>query len=403
MSTVQSVFRWQILLILFLSSIGTTLFMAGIPLYLLGLGMATVEVTTLLALTAVPNMLFGWVLGRLVDNSDRRFLYLSLSIGLALLELVIVFLLPALDGKMQIVLAFIVMQVFAFCYSPLSTLTYQYLVPSLHPDETKIYAIWEFTIAAAAALAALFIYIFLSSFSLQYLVIVDAVSFLVAGIAVWVLWRDPLQPRQASDVLCRPDRSSAFRLILADPILLAAGSAMIVVAFTIHAVEDNAALIMYRELQLGDAVAASIAASLGAVAAVAAWGVQRHSHLVASALGVLHQFCLLAYFVVALILGFALHAKLTSLAVCAVLLGAMVEPVWSVVNNRLLRSRAPAGRYGEIHGLLRMPRAMATILGAWLVGWSQGIGHLSIFSLAAAAILLITCLTLFGAQARQQK
>ena len=380
--------RWDLLLVLFVSSIGTSLFMAGLPLYLINMGLSSAEVASIIALTALPNLLLGSKLGRWIDVAKRDTLFLKLSFLLATVELSLVYFLPMTSQSTRPWWALIIMQLFALMFSPLTTLVYQYLIPSLHSDETKIFAIWEFISAGAAVVAAGFSYIFLSRYAVEILLVIDACTFLFAGVATSFLWK-PSTPSEDSSTKVKFS-ISARSIVLADRTLLGAGLGMIVVAFSVHSIEANTTLINFRELGLSTASSVAVAASLGAVAASSAWVIQRKSIWVANNLWDLQKYCLISYAIVLGFLALALYVQNGFLAVVSILIGALIEPIWSVTNTRILRARTPEGRYGEVHGLLRMPRALFTIIGASLVGWSQDREELWKFALISAILVLLT-------------
>ncbi len=379
---------WSSLLVFFLlslASVGTSLFLAAAPIYLRSIGLSTAESALLVASTTFPNIFLGASLGRFVDQGSRRSLFLRLSVGLAATELSLMFLVPLARPSLSFWVAAVNMQAAAFLFSALGTLTYQYLIPSLDVDETRAFAKWEVAAAIASVTAAVISLTLLARHSVTVLILIDAVTLLISGTAVFVFW-PPGANTEALPIQARPYRT-AFEIVRSDPVLLGAAVAMIGVAFCIHSLEANIALISYDSLQLSEALSVTFAAALGAVSGASALMLTKYHAFVTRKLHLGQRWCINSYIVIAASLVLSLYKQLPFVAVTAMLAIAVIEPVWAVVNTRLVRSRIHDGRYGELYGLIRMPRALLTFAGATLVGYSQEMGVLWVF--AAASTLLL--------------
>lgn len=376
------------LFVLSLASLGATLFLAAAPIYLRSIGLSTSESAFLIASTALPNVFLGAPLGRVVDRAPRRSLFFGLSMALASMDVCFVFIVPAISPDMRFWVAIVTIQIAAVLFSLLSTLTYQYLIPSLDSDETKAFASWEVATALASVAAAAISWTVLPHQSVGILILADAAALLVSGVTVTAFWPRSARSQEMEVNAVQAERRS-MKIVLSNPILLGAAVGMITIAFCVHSFEANIALISFDGLGFGESRAVTFAALLGAFSATSAMVLQRHHTWITEHLPTTQMWCVNCYLLITLLLSICLYKSLSLLAVAAVFAIAVVEPVWSVVNARLLRAHTPEGRYGEIHGLIRMPRALFTFAGATLVGVFQGMGALWGFALVATLALLL--------------
>ena len=384
--TIQKRPTQRIFALLFLSAIGTTLFFSAIPIYLRSIGLSTAQTALIVASTALPNMVLGARFGRWVDRSPKKLLFLWLSITLAMVEACLVFALAGVHPEYLFWASAANMQVAAMLFSPLSTLTYQYVIPSLDADETRAFAGWEVASGIASICAAGASLAVLMSQPVRVILIVDAFTLVVAGGLIYRWWPDGAN---ASDTVETADnKRAALQMLKSDPLLMRTAIAMFAVAFTIHAFEANVALVSYDALRWSDSTSIALAAVLGAVSSASAWMLQRYSAAMSGRILQGQKFCLTGYIVIAAGLWLAFQFEFSILAVVALIAIAIVEPIWSVATTRFVRSRTPAGRYGEIHGLIRMPRALFTMAGATLFGYAHDAGWLWLFAALGCALLL---------------
>jgi MFS family permease len=379
--------RRQIFGLLFLSSLGTCVFMASMPAYLLSIGFSAIGTAALIGMTALPNAFFGLHLGRLVDRSQKRALFFRLSVFLAGVECLILFCGSFYEGGAKVYLIGALLLPFAFAFSPLMTLIYQYIIPSLHEDEGKVFAIWEGLTALAAILSAVVAYLFLSVWPASSLIIFDAATFVIAGFLVSHWWDVPAVQAEADKA--GQSWKTTLRLVMGDARLWMTALAMFVVALVMSSIEVNTTLISIEALKFADNISVSAAAALGGVAVISAWLCERMSKTITNNLASSQILTLAFYGMVAGLMAFAFYFDSAVLVLASIFIAAFIEPIFGVVNVRLIRQGTPPGMYGEVNGLIRMPRAILTTSGVILVGFAQTANKLWLFAAIGFVMLFI--------------
>ena len=159
------------------SFIGNFLSMMFVSTVLFKLGYSAVFVSTMMAFTILPNLFFGPIIGRKVDGGNKKKLHFWLNTGLIFIVSLIglvAFKAPLPIGKIILPLMFIAYNLLS---SPLMTLHYQYLVPSIGETEDLSYIEWERYEAIALFLSSFIGFILIKYNFETWLIFFDVLSF----------------------------------------------------------------------------------------------------------------------------------------------------------------------------------------------------------------------------------
>jgi hypothetical protein len=161
------------------------------------------------------------------------------------------------------------------------------------------------------------------------------------------------------------------------------------VALVMSSIEVNTTLISIEALKFADNISVSAAAALGGVAVISAWLCERMSKTITNNLASSQILTLAFYGMVAGLMAFAFYFDSAVLVLASIFIAAFIEPIFGVVNVRLIRQGTPPGMYGEVNGLIRMPRAILTTSGVILVGFAQTANKLWLFAAIGFVMLFI--------------
>lgn len=387
--TKQATTRNATLAVLFVSSLGTALFMTGIVLYLLESGLSAATASTAVAITVLPNLFFGHLLGRWVDRSDKVKLFLGLNLYLAAVETAIIGLIGFWRPPFQPLLVSFLLLAFSFGFSPLITIIYSYIIPSLHEDSAYIYAQWEKAGSIATMAAGLLGFAILGRYSAVWLIVFDVASFLLAAIAIPLLLK-PQAPRPMSEKAIHTQAGTwqLAAVIARNKMLLCTAIAMWAFALTLSSIENNSLTISWIALQLGPANTALITCVFAASGLAGSQWLSSQSTRIGANLEKTQQGTLAAGSCILLAMALGVSTGTAWIGVACLLALAFLEPTWATANNLLIRRQVDEGQIGEVLGLVRMPRSLLTMVGTSLVGWSQDKGMLSYFLTGGSLILL---------------
>lgn len=349
--------------------------MTGVVLHLLEIGYSAATTSMAIALTAIPNVFFGQLLGRWVDRSSKKKLFVGLSLYLATIEL---FLLGASgwwSGSHSAAAVITLMVAFSFGYSPLMTLIYTYLVPSLDNDESRIFVLWEKANAVAMILGGLIGFILLHYVSAGWLILLHVFTLIIAAALIPKLWRPLLAVSTGAvkDELKSPKTSglALIKSLIADRTLVVTAFTMWVLAMSVVSVENNNLAIGWLELKLGTSFSALSVCLYATINLFGSQWLSSQSNWLKANLIKTQRRTLIASACILSVMCLGSVLQVPELGFVSLLLISFLEPTTSVTSNLLIRSRVDMQKIGEVYGLIRMPRALFTILGTTIIGWSQ--------------------------------
>lgn len=178
----------KLLLALLTSFIGNHFYILFVSLILLKIGYSSSFVSFAIGATIIPNLFLGPMLGKLVDRSSKVKLHTILCAFLAVIVISLGYFSFNLDlevGKYVIIFLMVAYNCFM---SPLNTLLYQYIVPSLDENESKAYIVWERYEALGIFLASSVGFVLMKQGLEKWLLAFDAVSFIICALIVHGSW-----------------------------------------------------------------------------------------------------------------------------------------------------------------------------------------------------------------------
>ena len=381
----------RLLIIFFFSSVTEYLYFTSVAIFLDSIGFSALMISLAIGATALPNALLGPVFGRWVDRSPKKMLLLLLMFGLGLSQIAVLIAAGWFGGAAFNYIVLGLMIVFALAYSPYVTLFYQYLLPSLDENESNVYSLWELFSSASIVLASVLTFALLEWADPGFLILVSALSFMMNGAIVFALWK-PKCGFGSDFVPSFLHFKETFRFIANTPSLFIGAIGMWVFAFSVQSLIDNIQVIGLGGLELP---AKWVGLSMGVLAAmnwIGAWAYRswfkgKYSNLLRAQAFILIG-CLpaLALFTVSLMNQWIL------VSVAAVCCLGMIEAFWTVNNTILLRANVPAGSYGEVYGIIRMPRALITALAVGFLGYTLDHHQTHFFFITSLAVLSLCAL-----------
>ena len=382
------------------SFIGNFLSMMFVSTVLFKLGYSAAFVSSMMAITILPNLFLGPKIGRLVDNGNKKKLHLWLNVGLiVIMSLIglITFKLPISAGKIILPIIFITYNLLS---SPLMTLHYQYLVPSIGESEDLSYIEWERYESIALFLSSFIGFILIKYNFLEWLIIFDVLSFAACAYLVDKnfpsikndIEETPLELQK--NIISIKNLRSIFPEKINFSILGMALVGQLVFVFCIDShFNFNLGALLFKTFHFK---AEYIPLAMGVFSLVnitGAWIYTKFLHKID--IFILHKnlYLILASGLGLVFLGFYNIVNFGALAMGILFLGLIlmqiVEPIWSSTNSVLLRSQINNGRYGEFNGHFRIGRSIFTAAGMSLFGIAQTSGLLG--KLTLIQMLLVLC------------
>jgi hypothetical protein len=383
-----------------LSFIGNFLSMMFVSTVLFRLGYSAAFVSSMMAFTILPNLLLGPVIGRKVDVGNKKKMHFWLNVGLIVIASLIgliAFKLPVSSGKIILPVIFITYNLLS---SPLMTLHYQYLVPSIGESEDLSYIEWERYESIALFLSSFIGFVLIKYNFQEWLIIFDVLSFAACAYLVDrnfpEIKNEMVETASEESVYESANLKNKLRYLFPDKINFSIlGMALVGQLVFVFCVDShfnfNLGALLFKSFHFK---AEYIPLAMGIFSLINMAGASMYKkHLQEIDMLFLHK---KLYFVLAMGLGLVfvgLHysANLGLIAIAVLFLGLalmqIVEPIWSSTNSVLLRSQINDGRYGEFNGYFRIGRSVFTAAGMSLYGIAQTNGLLS--KLAIVQIIFI--------------
>lgn len=387
------------------SFIGDQFYILFVSAVLLKMGYSSSFVAGAIALTSIPNLLFGPYLGRLVDKSDKVKLHTRLNIGLALIVNILGLIVYQMDKSMlSMVLIALIMIVYNFLYSPLNTLLYHYIIPTLGVDESKVFLKWEKFQSIGIFLSAIFCFLIIKIDLQNILLPIDGLTFLVSA---FIIEKNVNIARpQQQEVDDKQSFKMGFRKIdtllnvnFNKKLLLISMLAIFAFIFAVDAQIYNSGILFLNQFKLELAYVPLLIASLSLFNVFGASLYEKYFNTSNNLKA--HNLSLI---VIAVALGIIFYSLITS-TIYFILIGLIliqfVEPVWSSTNAVLLRSQIKKDKYGEFFGYFRIIRSLITSGSIFTFGLAQSHHLLSLYIIVG--LFIIGAIALYAITFTQHK
>lgn len=374
--------------IICLSFVGNFLSMMFVSTVLFQLGYSAAFISSMMALTIFPNLLLGPLIGRKVDNGNKKKLHFWLNIGLVLVVSfigLIAFKAPMSVGKIILPIAFIVYNLLS---SPLMTIHYQYLVPSIGENEDLSYIEWERYESIALFLSSILGFVLIKYNFQIWLIVFDVLSFIACAYLV-----DKSFPhiKNESDTTLSESQNvktpkSNWKTMFPEKInfsiLSMALIGQLVFVFCVDAhFNFNLGALLFKSFHFS---AEYIPLAMGVFSLINIAGASIYKKFLKNMNTYdLHSrlYYVLAFGLCFVFLGLHYISTSAFMAIISLFVGLAllqgVEPIWSSTNAVLLRSQINPGRYGEFNGHFRIGRSLVTASGMSLYGIAQTNGLLN--------------------------
>jgi hypothetical protein len=379
----------KILAALFTSFIGNHFYILFVTLILLKLGYGVGFVSFAIGATIIPNLLFGPALGRLVDRSNKTKLHTILCISLALVVNAIGLVAFNVDQEIGQVLIFVLMIIYNVFTSPLNTILYQYIVPSLDESESKAFIIWERYEAMGIFLASVLGYLMLKNNIHHLLLVVDGVTFLLCGLVIHNAW--------STDIVSEDEEVSAkyklSELVIANmdkkKMLLGILSALVFV-FAVDSHTYNIGALFFKEHGIEDVFIPLIMSGISLFNI--AGSIFFEKKLLNTCEEKVHKNVMKIVSILLVVMATGVITKNAWISLLGLVLLQIIEPIWSTTNNILIRSQVKPERMGEFFGSFRIVRSIFTFAGITIYGFSQEQNYLGIFIALSSMMTLLPVL-----------
>lgn len=378
----------KILFTLLFSFIGDQFYILFVSVILLKLGYPSSFVAGSIALTVLPNLILGPRLGRFVDQSRKLNLHTSLCIFLAMLVNIIGVLAFSLNPSTFSMVSITIMMILYNCFfSPLNTLLYQYIIPSLHEDESKAYLIWERYQAAGIIISAAISYILLKFELYKVLLPLDGLSFIVCAIIIWIQLREkslnqnPEVAKKDIQIKSKISTIDVMKSLLKTDfdysVLYVSMLSTLAFIFAVDSQHYNNGVLFLKELKLDVTLVPLIMACLSIFNICGSYLYERKFHTTDTQR--VHRNSLFGIGLSLLLVCVAIALNIKILVLFGLILLQLIEPVWSSTNTVLIRSQILPSKYGEFFGYFRIARSLVTSLSIFAYGQAQSINRLPVF------------------------
>lgn len=373
---------------LFITEFGDYLFISSIAIYLLSCGYSALLTSTYIALTVIPNILFARFIGNVTDRVNHSILILLTGVLLSIAEVLLLictgwFMLQPINSIVPIIFLGL-----AILYAPYRLCIWHYMVPLLTNNESSAYSQAEITSCLAAFIASLS-----ASFALLYinpgwLILIDSLTFLCSSIFISIFMKAKstcIKSTKKNNLKLK----SVYDAIVRNHILLVVIIGIYLFAFTIEALIQNLIPLGVKSLDIKATHLAGLVAFgtffelLGSVV----WNrskqyVRYSSFQILLALLVLFSILLIFFFVGIYTLNFTILT-----VVIATIF--FILPIWNVNSTLELRRQIPKGYYGTYLSVIRVPRAIITLLGITLMALMIDMGYIGFYLLCLSIVLFI--------------
>lgn len=383
----------HVYLSVFISELGDFVFLSSIAIFLLNQGYNAFESSSFIAITTLPNIFLGPYLGKIVDEArDKGFLYLTLTLGLVLLEVLLLYVTGWFDGTkltMTIPVIFLFMACF---YSPYLMLLNHYIVPHIEEKEGDSYANMEIISNIAAVSACFIIGIILYIYDSGYLILFDTISFIISALLLYSFVNK--HNFNHGEENSNKNEKIDYKAVFKNSGLLASLLLMYSYGLIVNAIMNNLSAFGIAGLKLDSYI---VGGSLGIIASMEFIGSVIYKRFgVNKAINKykVQSNIFYVYTVLVLLLGIAQYFNSLYLMGASVLLISMSSPFWNTNNKLLLREAIPKGKYGQYFGAIKIPRAFMTFIGTLIFARMIDISHVADYlifcSLLMIGIILIS-------------
>lgn len=383
-------------LFLFITEAGDYFFIASVAIYLLSIGYSAFLTSTFIALTIIPNLVLGPLLGKFVDRSNKSILLIFSALAISLFEILLLYTTGWFGGDgSQAIVPFLFI-ILALLYTPYHLLVWHYFVPLIHEKEMIAYSHAEITSSLAAFFASITAAILLFYIDPGWLILIDAASFMISAIFIGALLKNV-----SKNNLIITKESIALKAVITKicktRVLLFAVIGMCFFAFTIEALVQNLVPIGSRVLEVKYAYLAGIVAygALFELIGAVLWNkIKGKIKLEYRAIQIVF-FSMLAIALVTFYIGLSINSLPLLLAITALIF--ILTPIWDINNTVELRKHIEKNTYGTYLGVIRMPRSLITFLGIGLMAAMIDFAFFNYYILFLAALVaLIAAITWFG-------
>ena len=371
---------------IFVSELGDFVFLSSIAIFLLNQGYNAFESSSFVAMTTLPNIFLGPILGRIVDQSNNKgFLYLLLTLGIVILEILLLFVTGWFDGTKITFLIPIIFLLMSCLYSPYLMLLNHYIVPKIEENENYSYANMEIVSNIAAVFACFIIGAILYLYDSGYLIVFDMFSFLLSALLLYPFINNQ-KYKVHSKAGDRP-RKTDFKLIFGNSRLLSSLLLIYSYALIINSVMNNLSAFGIAGLKLEDYI---VGGALGIIASMELVGSVIYKKFGVNKFKNKYKVQINTYFVymvLTTLLGIAKYYNNLILIGFVILAISFFAPFWNTNNNLLLRKYIPEGKYGQYFGVIKIPRALMTFVGTLVFARMIDVSYVSEYLVIASLIL----------------
>ncbi len=384
----------RIFLVLLLSYVGDQFYILFVSSVLLKLGYSALFVAGTISATILPNLFFGPKLGRYVDKSCKRKLHSQLTVSLAILVNILgffVFFTKPSSISMTIILFLMIS--YNFLYSPLNSVLYQYIIPTLDHLENKSFIRWEKYQAIGTFSAALICFILIKKNLYHILLPLDGLSFLMSGLIIHKTWAEPKDSEEQEPQQNFINKSlNQFNNLLKGhdhkSVLIGICLATFAYIFAVDSHNYNQGILYLKQLNVPIEYISIIIAGFSVFNFA---GSNLYEKFLAyKSPQKVHHLSLSLTYLLLLALAFAVSINLLWLVLAIQVILQIIEPIWSTTNTVLMRAQIKKNSYGEFFGYFRIMRSLVTSLGIFLFGVFQDQHLFPLFIIIGSALILST-------------
>lgn len=371
-----------IFLSLFITSLAGGLLMFSMPVILYKNQLSSFQISTLISVFALPSVLLGSFIGRLIDQRNKKYIIVFSALLVMLLDLILYTLFES--GILYFPLLLLVFFVLSTAFLFFSITTYQYLVPSLSDSESRSFGIWEFLSRFIGVLCGVFGYFYLDLFKVNTFLLLDSFGFFIFALIISTFWEFNETHAKSKEDECGVKRPVALNAILVFILIFSC-----VVAASIHSIENNSVLILLSHSHSSTKVILLFVCMCGLSSLVSSFFLTRCHKFVENRnvlffFGSFFSFCIAILTLSIISIYYTGHVAFFYLFF--VMIG-FIDPFWTVTSNKLMRDHCE-GNYAQMHGLIRMPRALSTIIGTMAIGYSIDAGAFKYYLCGIFVVML---------------
>jgi hypothetical protein len=279
------------------------------------------------------------------------------------------------------------MIIYNLFFSPLNTLLYQYIIPSLDKDESKCFIVWEKYESIGFFLASILGFFILKFDLTKFLLPLDGLTFLICAFIIDKNWES--KP-EINEYEVSEKRTFSIRNLLQEDfklnVLLFSLVSSLIFVFAIDSHSYNLGILFFKELNI---TAVYIPLIMSAVSLTNLLGTFIfEKYLIKKNIEKLHSLSLCFLSVFLIIIGMGISFSLPLVTFLGLLLLQVLAPVWSTTNQIMVRKEVSHKHYGEFFGYFRILRSLFTFGGIFLYGLAQEHLYLKEFVYFGSLIIL---------------